>query len=238
MPFVHDGEIHVWRLLLTDESTREICRREILSPEELARAERFHSMRDRHAFTATRTALRMLLGRYTGESPSALRLETGSFGKPALDERCNPRRLSFNVSHSGAYALLAFGVGVHVGVDVERVRSEKEVTEVASSVLQASEYERLMSLPPLERRLAFFRAWTRKEALVKALGYGLSMPLSELEVTFGPHEDARFVKSESALADPLQWRLHAIEMDDAHVAALAASLPHGELTLRTWSGGD
>src|SRR5262249_3306574 len=102
-----EDDVHVWRVALDrpDSSLRRLER--VLSPEERARADRFVLDRVRRRFVACRGALRMILGRYTGQAPDRLQFTYGDYGKPALALASGGADLRFNVSHSDELALVA-----------------------------------------------------------------------------------------------------------------------------------
>ncbi len=154
-----------------------------LSDAERRRCERFHDPRDARAFRARRLFLRAVLAGYLGRDPSELSFGENPFGKPVLRAS---EGLSFNLSRSGGWVLLAVTRGREVGVDLERaaewLEREDELAAVVRLVFSAREREAFARLPPSARSAAFLRVWTRKEALVKALGTGLSREPASFEV--------------------------------------------------------
>ena len=169
--------IDIWRVYIDDALLSDSF--EMLSPDELARAARFHCDRDRRRFAGCRSVLRTLLGRYLTTSPSRVRFRYEKNGKPELADLPNSAPLHFNVAHSEGLALIAITSGRAVGVDVERIR-ELEVLEVAKHFFSEREVKALLSLPENLRQPAFFACWTRKEALIKAMSEGFSRPLPEV----------------------------------------------------------
>lgn len=145
---------------------------ELLDEAETARAARFHFERDRQRYLASHTALRHLLGRHTGQDPSALRFVTGRYDKPRL---AAPDAPAFNMSHSGRWALIGIGGRLPIGVDIEDPRPMDDLMPLAERNFSAGEYRALSTLPASERLDAFLRCWTRKEACLKAVGSGLSI---------------------------------------------------------------
>src|SRR5579862_6351128 len=112
-----ENEVHLWGIDLDVVAPDESRWRSVLSQDELARAIRFHFARDRQHFTATRALLRTVLGSYLGSDPSRLTFVYSDKGKPLLDPNPSAIPVQFNVSHSGARAVLAFCLGRDVGVD-------------------------------------------------------------------------------------------------------------------------
>ncbi len=149
-----------------------------LSDDEGARAGRFVFERDRNRFTVGRGRLREILGRELSRAPAALRFTYSENGKPALAGAGDVR---FNLSHSEGVAALALARAFELGVDVEFVRPLKE--DVAERFFSRREIEQLAGLAADDQLPGFYRCWTRKEAIVKAIGEGLSRPLDSFDVS-------------------------------------------------------
>ena len=211
------GEVHVWRLDLAREANPVWL--ETLSADERARADRFRFPHDRHSFASTRGAMRSLLGQYLGVAPQSLELIAGPFGKPTLTAEQNARRITFNVTHSGGYALLAFACGDAVGVDLEQMTATRDLEPSAAMVLSPAELQRFQETVSTGRELFFLRAWTAKEAIVKALGGGLSIPLHRIEIEPGSGEEIFF--RAPGIADTSGWSVLNLNAQDSYVAALA-----------------
>ncbi len=188
-------EVHVW-LVRTDSRNR--AGRRFLSPDECGRADRFRFERDRQAFIASRTALRLLLGHYTATGPEVVQFGVGPHGKPHLSSVGGTPALRFNLSHSGHYALIALSNGPAVGADIERLRPDVEADGIAERYFIESELAWLRSRPAGARTEAFHRLWVLKEAGIKADGRGLSMPLAEVRVAFDS-------KDRGGLQSPPWW---------------------------------
>ena len=211
-----ENEVDVWRVQVSREEENAHKWRGLLTSDELAHADRFHFDTDRRSYTVTRGILRTLLGQYLRVSPNTLAFAVSRFGKPDLPPSQNPTHIAFNVSHSADFSLLAFAVDTKVGVDVEHVRKKESVAELARVVLSPAEYAGFAALADADRQRAFFRAWTRKEALVKAIGEGLSIPLDSIDLA-GPHE----------------WALHDLNVHENYAAAVAVKAP--KIDLRLWN---
>jgi 4'-phosphopantetheinyl transferase len=190
-----------------------------LSPEEMARADRFAFDHLRQSYQVSQGALRLLLARYMMCDPRELAFTFGPQGKPALRERS---RLRFNIGHSGGLALYAFAVDCEIGVDVEEVRGNAELERIAARFFCEAEASALSSIGDERlRREAFFRCWTRKEAYVKAVGGGLSLPLDHFQVSLLPDEPARFVHIGNDAASAAAWNLQHLDPAPNYVGALA-----------------
>jgi 4'-phosphopantetheinyl transferase len=226
------GEIHVWRVPLDLSGPEDEALGGILSARERARALRFHFDRDRRRFVAGRGRLRQLLGGYLGVLPAEVELDERPGGKPCL--RASAEDLRFNLSHSGGLALLAFGRGRELGVDLEREREVPEMESIAERFFSPAEVAAWCALPEGMRRSAFFRCWTRKEAFLKAVGEGLARPLDSFDVTLRPDEAALLLRVEGEPAEARRWHLVDVEVPAGFQAALAVEGPLGPVSCREW----
>lgn len=145
-----------------------------LDDDERSRAARFLRREDAMRHAATRAALREVLGAWLGRPAHALRFARDDAGRPRLADAFGAS-LDFNVSHSGAYALIALSATRRVGIDIESRRERFDWRSVAGGVFSPHEVAYLESLPDALHGDAFYDAWTAKEALVKALGTGISL---------------------------------------------------------------
>ena len=216
---IDPGVVHVHGVWLDSPAgILEMCRR-LLSPEELVRADGFLLSAPRESYILSQAALRSLLARYLGIPPGEVALAIGPLGKPVL--RDQPAQ-QFNKSHSAGLALFAFTAGSEVGVDVERVRDIPEAARIAVNFFCPAEVSELLSLIPGEAQMkAFFRGWTRKEAILKATGQGLQTPLREYRVTLLDDDPASVVEVAGDPASAAEWSLHHIEPAAGYVGALA-----------------
>lgn len=217
-----EREVHVWPVAIRGTDSTAAGFESFLSPGEAGRAAAFRFEDLRRSFRLTRGALRLLIGRYLKIPPEQVLLRQGSQGKPGLACQAGAGPdLEFNVSHSGTMALFAFTLGCEVGVDVERIGPLEDMARVARHFFSREETEDLLALPPGERQRAFYLCWTRKEAYVKAVGNGLSIPLDSFAVTLRPGEPARFLHLDHDQSLARAWMLHNLEVMLGYVAALA-----------------
>lgn len=184
-PKLTADEVHVWAVPLVIEDSTLRLFAELLSPDERARAERFHFERVRRRFIASHGAVRQLLGRYLGIEPADVAFATGEGGKLRIAIPPNAgatRELRFNLSHSGELALVAIANGVEVGVDVERIRTVSNTERLARRYFHAAEADEVLAAHGEQRDAMFMRCWTAKEAVVKAYGSGIGAGLNLFQV--------------------------------------------------------
>ena len=199
----------------------------LLARVEWARAERFHLPRDRNRYIAARGQMRILLAGYLNQVPAAVALEVGRNGKPELQAVTGAERVHFNLSHSEGVGVMALGIGDELGIDVERIRPMPDASAIAEHVFAAGETLALGGLADDARAEAFFRYWTRKEAVVKSLGRGLSHPLDGFELAAdGLAPERLLFPGEGPSAT--RWVLPLSPPYPGFVAALASAgaLPH------------
>jgi hypothetical protein len=128
----------------------------LLSPDEIARALRFHFEKDRLHFTGCRSALRGLLAKYLAIPAAEIRFEYTTSGKPRLAAAQNPSALQFNVSHSAGMALIAIGSEHRLGIDIEKIRENVDVSALSERFFSLRERVGLRALPNHLRVPGFF----------------------------------------------------------------------------------
>ena len=149
----------------------------VLDATERVRAERFAFPLLRRRYRVAHAVLRCTLGHWMGQAPAGLRFEFGPQGKPTL-----PGGPAFNLSHSANRLLLGITVTGRLGIDMEILRPIDELEAMARQNFAADECAAVMACPHAERSRVFLNIWTRKEALIKAVGGGLSIPLQSFSV--------------------------------------------------------
>ena len=196
--------------------------RTILSADEAARAARYLFDKHRRRFIACRGQVRQILAGYLCADPAEIGFSYGAKGKPALAGPWSESKIQFNVSDSHELALCALVMNRDLGVDLEHIRSPSDFEGLAERFFAAREVDMLRSLPDERRLDAFFNCWTRKEAVLKAVGIGLAMPLNRVEVTLAPQDPAKVLiyAGDAAAAD--SWWLQSLDPAMGYVGALAS----------------
>jgi 4'-phosphopantetheinyl transferase len=223
VPDVHPalvaGEVHVWRFRLDAAGQASTWSPDSLSPDEAARARTFALREQGLRFAYGRVAQRRILARYLGCLPKEVAYRSSAYGKPELVGSAS--KLRFNASNSGVLGLVAVTSGVDVGVDVECVRPLPDWRLIASQVLGDAELRRLYDVMEPQRLAAFFHVWTRKEAVAKCTGLGLSLCWRTVDVTFA---NARLSPIDGDGGLPVgadSWWLHDLDPGENYVGAVA-----------------
>jgi 4'-phosphopantetheinyl transferase len=211
--------IDVWTIDLDRPLSPGANLDEILSIEERNRAERYLFPRDASRFRLCRAMLRLGLAGYLEKAPQEILLAANAHGKPLIAE-CPA--LNFNVSHSGGLGAIAFTTVGAVGIDVEAIRCNVDALEIASAHFTRREAAMIAAAPTIEEQAsAFLRLWTRKEAVLKAAGYGLLGGLDGIDVLRVPLNLVRLRGATDESAESC-WRVKDLKPIEGFAGAIAA----------------
>ncbi len=226
-----DSEVHVWSVPLAVDPRRIDTLSMFLSATEHERA-KSAMPRVREQFVVGRAAQRFLLTGYTGAHHAELRYVVGEFGKPALAHGVEWRAPEFSVANAEGLALIAVARWP-VGVDLECIHPYPDAVQIAERFFAPAESGEIQRLNGTARDLAFLRCWTRKEAYVKARGYGLSFALNQFTVDPVEDERPRRVRAAHPNADSVDWVVRGIRCEPGYVAALAYPYAAARVVQRT-----
>lgn len=208
------NEVHVWTADLAIPPEQVKVKFEFLNADERARAERFHFPMHSRRFIAARSDLRQILSLYLNIKPKDIVFEYTQHKKPYL-HLPDHSRIQFNVSHSEDIAIYAVTLDHDIGIDIEKIKTSYD-PKVANRYFSQRENEALTHLTPEERIVGFYRVWSRKEALVKAVGKGLSIPLSSFSVSVND-------TVETILLENVSWSILPLSIQDGFQSALATN---------------
>ena len=226
-------EIHVWAATLAAPPEALEKYSATLSPDEKERANKFKFEKHRNRYIAARGALRAILGNYLRVAPVELRFVYLTNGKPALAEECGGAGIHFNLAHTEDLALVAVTRIGMAGVDVESVRPVKNVEELVARFFSPRENDLFQKVPDPQKPAAFFNLWTRKEALLKATGEGITRSLSLVEVSFLPGEPARLLAISGDAEAARGWGLRELLPAKGFAAAVAVQMGTSNTEHRT-----
>jgi 4'-phosphopantetheinyl transferase len=198
----------------------------LLSGEEKARMLRFHFAHDQSAFAFARGMLRTLLGSYLRVSPELVSFQISELGKPSLSGQWVQSSLHFNLSHTAGAVVVALCLDRKIGADIERIRQDFDVEDIAEKFFSPSEQQALRSFAPGQSRVeAFFRCWTRKEAWLKARGSGLSFPLTDFDVSISAEPREILLVTRPDPDEARRWRILDEGAPSGYASAVAIAQP-------------
>jgi len=217
-----DGRAAVWyaRPDLWNENWRRtvMC---LLSHDELLRSDRFRYTEDRDSWQAAHSLVRLALGHYTGVNPRDLKFATGPHGKPEIAPPGSDLR--FSLSHTRGFVGCAISKRALLGFDVEDVMRTLD-RGIAAQCLTEAETEFVRPDFSDDWRSRFFEIWTLKEAYIKALGLGLSIPLSGFEFVRLGADGWSLRSLSNAQAGSTSWRFFSWCIAGRYRCALALGI--------------
>ncbi len=224
--FYTTNDIHIWCLMLPKANNNVHDLYQNLSSDEINRASRFHFEKDKVGFSIARRGLRNILARYLHMPAKEIQFEYSEYGKPYLKNA----DIHFNISHSNEYVLYAFSKNRRLGIDVEFCKPNIDFLSLSKEICTEKEYHLLSSFSSDEQMHAFYQYWTYKEAIVKALGLGLSFPIKQIEIELNKIENDRPV-----VAGDLHWSIREIPIGNNYAAALAVEVMKEDEDISFWT---
>jgi 4'-phosphopantetheinyl transferase len=227
------AEVQLWYVPLRglNDAARRDCFA-LLDDEEHRRHQRFLSKVAADQFLVGHAALRQCLSLYVAVAPADWRFVLNEYGKPSLADGQGLEWLSFNVSHTRGMVVCAVGRDGDLGVDVETLDQQCDI-KLAQRFFTRNEAQAIEQGPEDVRQELFLKTWTLKESVVKALGTGLSCPLSAFDVRIG--ETTAGVSFAAPLTEnERNWRLFDVRIESRFQVAVAmrrAGGPPDRLTI-------
>ncbi len=226
------NEVHVWYFDVDGFSKDIELYKTCLSKEEILRSNKFKFEKDRILNIMAKSSLRILSGLYLGCAASAIEFKYGTYGKPDYNF---PADIKFNVSHSGKLIALGFVKDSEIGIDVEKVKTDFDVLNLAENFFSRTEIRMLHDVQQDDVHNAFYRCWTRKESFIKAKGSGLSFPLASFTVSLNDKE-AKLLKTEWSPSEKEEWKLFSFVPTPGYVGALSIEANIQKVVYRSWNG--
>ena len=215
------GEIHIWCISLRQSLYRFTELSQLLSEDERLRVKRFRFRKDQQAFVIRRGLLRRVFGDCLSTDPKKIDIYYGDHGKPEITNPFENANIQFNLSHSGNLILLALTLDQRIGVDIEFIHDMPEINQIAEIILSELEYPIFQKLSPEDKKEAFFHYWTRKEAITKAIGIGLSQPPNSITTSISPGKPASLITLRKDKNEDSSWLIQSLNLNPDYAAAIA-----------------
>ena len=219
------NEVHLWFVLtnelnLNDAAHISSAYQELMTPEELAKAERFHFEKDRHQHIITRALVRTTLSRYANINPADWRFSKNKYGRPEISSP-QSHSLRFNLSHTDGLIACAVVIKQDIGVDVENIGRQAGGIDIANRFFSTQEAQDLDTVPESQKRERFFEYWTLKESYIKARGMGLSLPLNQFSFHLSDNKPIRISFNPQLEDNPNQWQFWKLQPTLQHKLAIS-----------------
>ena len=170
---LNSGHIHIWKIELDHPISQKDIRK-YLPADEQSRAARIIILKKRSSFQFARLALRKILSIYTGQSVGDIDFKYGPSGKPYLVRSSQIRSIEFNISHSADLMIAVFSKDSPLGVDLEFFHPVTTKNWIVEQYFSKNDQVMYSDLPENQKEIAFLTAWTKKEAIGKAIGTGFA----------------------------------------------------------------
>jgi 4'-phosphopantetheinyl transferase len=180
-----NGAVHCWTAAVQEVTPLATSLLPFLSPDELERWRNYRLEARQQQFMVSRGLLRFLLGQYLRYQPQDLEFQYSEHGKPALSDTM-PNRIQFNIAHSHDWILFAFSPTLELGVDIEVLEPDLNYKAIAHRFLRQEEGQAFQEIEEHLQQLAFYRIWSRKEAVIKLWGDNLFQGLQLYPVPTSP----------------------------------------------------
>lgn len=228
-PFRVVAEAAVFHVDLAPHATHEAEAWAWLSGAERARSCRYLHAGPRRRFVLSRAALRAVLCQELGCDSKRLTFRTSRYGKPFAEVEEMPNPISFNVSHGGSHGLIGVVSRGRLGVDIEERVPRDDLGDLAGAVLGVNEMREFALLRGSRRTHFFFRIWTLKEALIKALGVGFSQDPVEFEVPLAIRQGAKTSSFRFPNRPRAVWRVDDLGTEEFAAAIAREVVPKSGL---------
>ena len=227
---LNQAEVHLWRANLDEDSANIAILEQTLSSEERGKAAQFYFPKHGKRYTAARGFLRHILAKYLNIEPQEVAFSYGERGKPYLAKAIAHDNLEFNLSHSEDIAVYGVTRNHAMGIDVENLRAMDNLEQLANRFYCPEEAQFICQLTPEAKIKAFFRAWTAKEAYLKAIGEGLPGGLDRVSVSLEPNQPLRLFEAQENSVDLTDWSFFALDVHPNFSAAVAIAAKSCQLS--------
>ncbi|OGT59031.1 MAG: hypothetical protein A3F43_06710 [Gammaproteobacteria bacterium RIFCSPHIGHO2_12_FULL_42_10] len=227
MSQLHPNEAHVWSIQFSHFKNHSENLYALLSTDERLRADKLCIALSKERYIISRGVLRLLLAQYSDQSPQVIQFSYTEHKKPYLTQDDTRTPIQFNLAHSDDIAIFSIST-LAVGVDIEKI-IKRDPLAIAKRYFSTQECATLAALTAQERHVAFYRIWSRKEAILKAMGVGLlTIPLEQVIVSAND-------MIETITLNNQRWSLRSLDIHADYASALASHPSVDKIVRRVFS---
>ena len=179
--------------------------------------------KDRKYYLVTRALVRNVLSGYVKRDPKQWKFVENDFGRPFIEPCLLEDELYFSISHTQGLVACAITRHEFVGIDVESIFRKELTMEFAKRYYGVSEIKQISLLTPEKQSTRILEYWLLKEAYLKALGRGFSLPMDAVNFNFDQHGNAKLVVGMENECTK-DWLFYPFRISPVHMAAIAMSL--------------
>jgi 4'-phosphopantetheinyl transferase len=223
-------EIEIWHGKVAAEDAHYQAYWRVLDAAEQTQARKFKNALLHNRYVEVHGRLRNLLAQTLNQSPEKIRIKKAGHGKPYLADY---PELAFNLSHSADRMMIALGRQCQLGVDIEFCKQRINLSGLVDKCFAEEEAAYWTKLPEPQRNQAFYRFWTRKEAFVKATGYGIALGLNHCVIN--PENPTEFLRVPDLCGQASTWHLLDIDLGEGCCCALVADKEFAGVRLMDFS---
>lgn len=217
LPPLGRQEIHILRINCRQTSSDYII--SVLSEKERSYSRQLASSDSRLHYILGHGMLRLSLSHYLNTPAEQLLFFCNEYGRPCLSHKACP---DFNLSHSGNWVILAVSNYWQVGIDIEQVKNQSNLSRLAARYFHPEETLVYKKTETALQSLLFYHYWTSKEACLKGIGTGLRHTTASFSVSYSIHmpaEDIWDIHSPEAIFS--NWKLTWLPVAEGYVCCLA-----------------
>ncbi len=232
---INDNEVHIWSYLLDAAISDVDFFYGLLSEEEKRGIEKIKLPGVKNRRIISKAVVKDIISKYLGININQIKFLYNRFGKPVLPEDINLPGLSFNISHSGGFGIIALINKNQIGVDIEEIIELEDINDIIHTCFSKNEQSLFNNLELSEKTSLFYKIWTGKEAFIKAIGHGFSFPLQN--ISFGLDDNKRIMITEIVnLQENLNnWKVYNFNPRENYTSTVAVNLDSFLIKEFEWS---
>ena len=220
------NDLQLWYGKVSAEDAHYQAYWRVLDADEQAHAEKLHNAMLHQRYVEIHGRLRKLLALTLKESPERIKIKKAEHGKPYLVDYPD---VAFNLSHTADLALIAVARQCRLGVDVEICKPRHNLSGLVAKCFAEEEAVFWQQLPESEKIQAFYQFWTKKEAFVKATGYGIVLGLNRCVIN--PQKQTTFLSVPDSCGSAAAWHTLDVDLGQGICGAVVADKPFAAVRL-------